>query len=104
MRFDGRGEIHEDDDLANREWEESWPPHRRRYGSSLRPGASIADPVIGHQEIERATASEQRAHFAVVVLKVDACEWLRVTPHLQWRARFEWKGEPGTLTSSWVNP
>lgn len=104
MRFDGRGEIHEDDDLANREWETSRPPQRRRYGSALPPGAPIADPVIGHQEIERASASEQRAHFAVVVLKVDACEWLRVTPQVQWRARFEWTGEPGTLTSTWINP
>lgn len=96
LRLAGRAEVITD----GPEWEAAWESvpatARRDYAAPLPPGIPLAAPAPTKGALDPA------AQFALVILAVEALDWLSLERHGHRRARFILSGEPAHAT--WLVP
>jgi len=97
LRLGGHASLHTEDAIADAAWAASTANARLVYTTTLAPGAAIAAPDLPPP------ASDGRDHFAVLVMRFDALEWLWLSSAGHRRARFTWDSA-GQPSAEWCVP
>ena len=93
LRLAGRLNVHTDDAIAERRWEETRAMGRACYTSEQRPGEPMpAVPGAPRRIANEAEESLARGHFAVLACQVEFLEWLLLSVHGHRRAQLNWGG------------
>jgi pyridoxine/pyridoxamine 5'-phosphate oxidase len=103
LRVSGSGRVHAGDAVWQVAWAGSKPQSRLCYEQSEAPGSKIAAPLPGLPVDKRyALADDGAANFAVLVVTVDAVEWLYLAIEGHRRARWTWND--GAWEGTWLAP
>jgi pyridoxamine 5'-phosphate oxidase len=108
LRLQGQASFASKGPLANAAWAASSLSSRRCYLSSEAPGVAVATPTSGLPDgmEERSPTLEEsqagRANFGVLVVDVEAIDWLYLAHQGHRRARFSW--DSGQLAATWLMP
>ncbi|MBR0653743.1 pyridoxamine 5'-phosphate oxidase family protein [Plastoroseomonas arctica] len=97
LRLGGTATLHAEDAIADAAWATSTDNARLVYTTALPPGAAIPTPTLP------SALSDGREHFAVLVLRFDALEWLWLCADGHRRARFGWDSA-GQASAEWCVP
>jgi|LNFM01.1.fsa_nt_gb hypothetical protein len=98
LRLSGRASLHLDDATAEDAWTASREMSRVTYATADAPGTPVAAPPAAPDD-----PLAGRVHFAAIVLRVDALDWLLLAAAGHRRARFGWD-DAGALSAGWVAP
>lgn len=103
LRVRAVAQVHLDDALACARWSASRASSREIYGSPCSPGEPVDDPRAAVEQLRSRSEAEQRAHFAVLVLRVIEMDvlLLAATGHL--RALYTWDVS-GRSAAGWRIP
>lgn len=97
LRLAGRAEVI----TAGPAWQAAWDATpeaaRRDYAAPLPPGTPVATPPA-----PGGPATDPSAQFALVILAIEALDWLRLGREGHRRARFTLSSEPAQAT--WLVP
>ncbi|AWN35947.1 pyridoxamine 5'-phosphate oxidase family protein [Methylobacterium radiodurans] len=103
IRAEGRGTLHTDDALADAAWAAAQPMSRVCYGTAPGPGTAIpAGDAYALPDADAAVALG-RPHFAAVVVRVAALDFLYLDRRGHRRARWDRSGT-GPWTGRWLVP
>jgi pyridoxine/pyridoxamine 5'-phosphate oxidase len=103
LRVSGAGCVHAGDAVWQAAWAGSKPQSRLCYEQLEAPGSQIAAPLPGLPVDKRyALADDGAANFAVLVVTVDAVEWLYLAIEGHRRARWNWTD--GSWEGTWLAP
>ena len=108
LRLKGRARVLAEDALTDEAWARSTAFARRCYLAVQPPGTVMAGPGSGlPPEVEGVRPSEAelvpaRANFALVLVEVEALDWLHLAHSGHRRARFVRAG--GGWAGDWVAP
>ncbi len=108
LTISGTATVHTDDDVAGANWNNATASSRRGYLAPLPPGTvtptvetnlpdSVSNRVPSDKELVDA-----RANFAVIVVAVDAIDWLLLHRNGNNRAKFRYIGDE--VESDWIAP
>ena len=101
-RFDGVARLHHADPVAAAAWREVSGLRRSACAVEAEPGSPL-DAASRFDALPAAADPDAGfTNFAVLVVEVDAIDWLWLGPADMRRARFAWIGEH--WASSWIVP
>lgn len=100
LQLDCRAELHIDDDVATAAWEAAQAMSRICYQVSTAPGTEIETPALAAFDPDATDGGAE--NFMVVILNVEAIEWLFLDARGHRRARFTRSGEDWDGT--WLVP
>jgi general stress protein 26 len=100
-RFDGTAKLHHADPVAAAAWRDVSGLRRAACAVEAEPGAPL-DDALPFAVLPAADEAAAFTNFAVIVVEVDAIDWLWLGPQDMRRARFAWTG--ARWSSSWVVP
>lgn len=105
IRIEGEARLHAGDAVAEAAWQAAQRMSRVCYGIQPGSGAAIeAGGAFTLPDAADAPAIEAGyAHFAVLMVRVRALEWLYLAHEGHRRARFEW-GEGDAMKAGWRAP
>ena len=109
IRLAGRVTVHVGDDVARAAWDASTLFARRCYLAEAAPGSPAEAPVSGlpgwveGRAPDRDEVSRGFANFAVLILRVEAVDWLYLAHSGHRRARFDWREGEG-WQAGWATP
>ena len=90
IRLDGEATLHENDELADRHWEQVSMTLRHAYSSPHAPGEPIRQPdprlEMMSRQRDQGPADHGRDNFVVLQVRVVEIDWLQVGPKGQVRA------------------
>lgn len=103
LRVTGTARIHAADEIARAAWVTSRPQGRLCYEQQEPPGSMILVP-LAELPVDRryAVADDGLVNFAVVIVEVDAVEWLYLAIEGHRRASWMWNGN--AWEGSWLAP
>jgi pyridoxamine 5'-phosphate oxidase len=101
-RFDGFAVVHHADPVAAAAWRDVSGLRRAACAVESEPAAPLDAPQAFDTLPATADGDAAFTNFAVVVVEVDAIDWLWLDPGDMRRARFGWTG--GHWSSSWIVP
>lgn len=108
IRLEGTASIHEDDDVADMQWQSSKLTSRKCYLANPGPGAESPIPDSGVPAIfdGRVPSEEEseagRENFCAVKVKVNKIDWLYLSSSGHKRAVFDLNEED--VNAGWVIP
>ena len=103
LRLGAHAHIHAQDAIADQAWLNSRPQSRLCYEQAVAPGAPVAAPLPELPANARvALADDGRLNFAVLIMVVEAIEWLYLAIEGHRRARWVWKDE--RWQGTWLAP
>lgn len=108
IRVSGRASVESEGVVADTAWAASNASSRRCYLASLGPGTVNDEPTSGlpasveGRVPDIAETEAGRANFAVMMVIVDALEWLYLAHNGHRRARFAW--DDGEWRGVWLIP
>lgn len=100
LQIDCRAVLHIDDDVSATAWANSQPMSRMVYQVTTAPGSVLENPLQAIRDADLATGGVE--NFMVVILQIEALEWLFLDARGHRRARFTRDGE--TWTGTWLVP
>jgi len=100
LQVSGRARLHRDDVVSATAWAQSQPMSRMTYQVTEPPGSVIDDPLRAIQD--PAVNDGGLENFMVVVLQIEALEWLFLDARGHRRARFTRDGE--AWSGTWLVP
>lgn len=103
IRVRAVAQVHLDDALAAARWSASRPSSREVYGSPWSPGEPVDDPRAAVEHLRGRSEAEQRAHFAVLVLRVIEMDVLLLAASGHLRAFYHWDAS-GQAAAGWRVP
>jgi len=103
LRVSGSGRVHAGDAVWQAAWAGAKPQSRLCYEQMEAPGSKIAAP-LPELPVDKwyALADAGAANFAVLVVSVDAVEWLYLAIEGHRRARWTWND--GAWEGTWLAP
>ena len=110
IQLEGRAILHGSDALAAATWAGLSLSSRRNYGTALAPGTPVAQADSGLPEAlrERSPSAEEseagRAHFALIITRIERIEWLHLASGNNHRARFTRVEETNDFSGQWLIP
>ena len=100
LQISGRAALHVDDDVTGAAWMKSQPMSRINYQVTQAPGSVIENPHHAVQDPSLNTDGSE--NFMVVVLLIEALEWLFLDARGHRRARFTRDGK--VWSGKWLVP
>lgn len=97
LRMSCRARLHAGDAVSAGFWQASPPSCRKIYANEPAPGTALEVPSPSGSDPDAGAV-----HFAVLLLEMDALEWLWLSHDGHRRARFGW--EAGGTRLQWVAP
>jgi hypothetical protein len=103
LRVTGTARLHAADEVARAAWLASRPQGRLCYEQQEPPGSMIPAP-LAELPVDRryAEADDGLVNFAVMIVEVDAVEWLYLAIEGHRRASWRWSGN--AWEGSWLAP
>ncbi len=103
LRVSAAATVHANTDVAAQAWAASRPQSRLCYEQAVAPGEPVVSPLPELAVDKRfAAADDGWANFAVLLVTVDAIEWLYLAIEGHRRARWEWRD--GDWQGTWMAP
>ena len=108
IRMQGLGTIHENNDIAQKQWEKTSVGSLKVYLTKYAPGESVAEPISGipsqfeTKKLQREEIEPGRKNFAVIMFKAQFIDWLWIDQKGHKRAQFTYIGK--TVNRTWVIP
>ena len=103
LRLAGTAVLHRDDATARAAWAASRPQSRLCYEQAAAPGEPMASPLPDVPVDQRFAATDGGLeNFAVLMVTVDAVEWLYLAIEGHRRARWTWQND--AWTGTWLAP
>ncbi len=110
IRVSGTAEVHGEGPMAEAAWQESTTFARRCYMAETAPSShsdaatsGLPDWIEGLQPTEEQIAPG-RENFAVLLIKIEALDWLYLANSGHRRAQFTIKAGEGATASNWLVP
>ena len=97
LRLTGTASLHADDAVADEGWQASRSFSRMGYAIVPGPGTPIPAPMPAPKD-----EAAGRAHFGVILLRIQSLEWLWLAAEGHRRARIDWCDDEERAT--WLIP
>ena len=108
----GIASVHTDDMVADRLWNDSASASLKMYLGELPPGTTTPRPNCNESTFvqgripERKEIEAGRCNFAAIVVAISELEWLQLSRHGNYRAKFFYTRHDDTISieSQWLTP
>lgn len=95
LRTKGKITVHHQDELSKGIWQTIPPKNRKDYATNLPPGAAMQSPenaISIPDELTELNTDAYFKNFALLLLTVDAIDYLKLSREGHVRAQFVWNG------------